>query len=113
MVGEVRRIALRRTGGLAAAMRPLEVEVDLASKDPEVAALAGLVRELDVAGLAGRGATPPGAVADGFRYELTVEDDDGRHRLDFAQGDMPAGLGPVVKDLERRGLEQLRSRRRR
>lgn len=109
-MGGVRRVALRRTGGLAA-MRPLEVEVDLASGAPGVAALAELVATLDVAGLAGRATTSPGTVADGYRYELTVEDDDGRHRLAFGQAAIPAVLRPVVKDLERRGLDELRSRR--
>jgi len=108
-VASFRRIALRRTGGLAA-MR-LEVEVDLRGQDPGAAELAELLRDLDVPAL---GAAPgSGApVPDAYRYELTVDRGDGPEELSFGDGAVPPELRPVLRALERRALDELRARRR-
>ncbi len=104
-----RRIALRRTGGLAA-MR-LEVAVDLRPGDPGTAELAELLQDLDVATLGAR-AGPGAPVPDAYCYELTVDREDGREELSFGDGAVPAELRPVIRVLERRALDELRARRR-
>jgi len=87
----------------------LEVRVDLTCGDPGARNLADLLGALDLTALA----APPGAggAPDAYHYDLTLAGEDGRRELAFGAGGVPPELRPVVRALERRGLEELRARR--
>lgn len=104
----VRRMVLRRTGGLSG-MR-LEATVDLSSEPPGNGGLAELLRGADVTELARRAAEGP-QVPDGYRYALTVADDGGCEELSFPDTAIPPKLAPIIRFLERRALDERRGRR--
>ena len=88
------KVTVVRSGGVAGLVTTTTVD----AADLPADAAAALRRTVAACSFAGPSEAGPGAVRDGFAYEVAVVGDDGdEHRVRFAQGRAPEGVDGLLR----------------
>lgn len=115
------RVTFKKSGGYAGLPgQQQQLEFDTASAGSEELP-AGKAQELERLVAAARSSSrdglfepqPPVAnqVRDGFQYDLTIEDDEGRHSVTVRDGNISAEAEPLIRWLNRELNETLKKRK--